>query len=87
MVDSIGASGQSQNTAQTSQAKKNSDSNRSDTISGTSSVSNNSDTVNISSEALDLVQAQEASKAAATQLSEDQGATLSADPQRLNALI
>lgn len=83
MVDSIGTSGQTQNATQTSQVKKRGDVSKVSDTSGSSQA----DTVNISSEALDLVQAQETARATANQLSEDQSVTLASDPERLNALI
>ncbi len=83
MVDSIGTSGQTQNAAQTSQVKKRGDVSKVSDASGSSQA----DTVNISSDALDLVQAQEAARAIANQLSDDQSVTLTSDPERLNALI
>ncbi len=83
MVDSIGTSGQTQNATQTSQVKKRGDVSKVSDTSG----STQADTVNISSDALDLVQAQETARATANQLSDDQSVTLTSDPERLNALI
>ncbi len=83
MVDSIGTSGQTQNVTQTSQVKKGGDVGKVRDTSGAAQA----DTVNISSDALDLVQAQEAARAIANQLSDDQSVTLASDPGLLNALI
>ena len=83
MVDSINPLNQIQNISSANNARKTSETEKSDETRSSAPV----DEVSLSEDALSLSQAEEAAKRAAEQLANDESLTLSSDEDRLNKLV